>query len=52
VPLIDSVLVGVRRAGELAREHAQGRTASALVREPLATQGLSGDLGRLLGQTP
>ena len=51
VPLIDSVLVGVRRAGELAREHAQGQTASSLVREPLATQGLSGDLGRLLGQT-
>jgi Asp/Glu/hydantoin racemase len=50
VPLIDSVLVGLRRAGELAREHAQGRVASAPARESLATQGLSRDLERLLGE--
>jgi allantoin racemase len=52
VSLIDSVLVGVRRAGELAKENTLGQPVWAPVREPLATQGLSEDLKRLLSQTP
>jgi Asp/Glu/hydantoin racemase len=52
VPLIDSVLVGMRSAGALARENVKGRTTSSLDREPLVTQGISGELGRLLGQRP
>lgn len=49
VPLIDSVLSGVQRAGELARQHATGQWAGgAINREPLGTHGLNQELGRLL----
>jgi Asp/Glu/hydantoin racemase len=52
VPLIDSVLAGVSRAGILVREHAQAiAPASTTVapRDRIATQGLGADLQRLLG---
>jgi allantoin racemase len=52
VPLIDSVLAGVRRAGVLAREHASAKPAAVAPRAPgdrIATTGLAQDLQRLLG---
>lgn len=52
VPLIDSVLAGVRRAGTLAREFANAAAPVTTMRAPgdrTATKGIEEALGKLLG---